>query len=119
MACLFHKWDGCICTKCGKIRDKKHKWREFQCERCGSILSIAETDLYTDDCPHCDGTGRGTILDGSGNVIGCETCSGSGKGATRVYSVKKDYYIEYPNGRKRQITNMEYREVYLSVNETG
>lgn len=26
MACLFgHKWNGCKCTKCGKVRNEGHK----------------------------------------------------------------------------------------------
>jgi len=30
MSCFFnHKWDGCKCLKCGKIRDKEHDWVEI------------------------------------------------------------------------------------------
>ena len=41
MACVFHKWDGCTCTKCGKARDEQHKfYSDFcdeheTCEACG------------------------------------------------------------------------------------
>ena len=36
MACLFgHKWDGCKCEICGKIRDEKHSWRNGICDICG------------------------------------------------------------------------------------
>jgi len=29
MACLFgHKWEGCKCSKCGKLRDEQHSWQE-------------------------------------------------------------------------------------------
>lgn len=60
MACIFgHKWDGCKCKKCGKVRDEghnyqvmdgkcsekcsicgktrelEHKWKGCMCERCG------------------------------------------------------------------------------------
>ena len=37
MACLLgHKWDGCICTKCGKKRDEQHNWNGCMCSKCGS-----------------------------------------------------------------------------------
>jgi len=36
MACLFHKWDGCKCSKCGEIREKKHHYSGCQCIRCGT-----------------------------------------------------------------------------------
>ena len=38
MACLFgHKWNGCKCSKCGKIRDKGHNWNNCKCETCGTV----------------------------------------------------------------------------------
>ena len=34
MSCfLGHKWKGCTCTKCGKVRDKNHDWSE-NCQKC-------------------------------------------------------------------------------------
>jgi len=36
MVCLFgHKWNGCKCTKCGKIRDESHDWNGCTCKICG------------------------------------------------------------------------------------
>lgn len=38
MACLFgHKWDGCKCEHCGKVRDEQHNWDLCNgiCRRCG------------------------------------------------------------------------------------
>ena len=41
MGCLFHKWDGCVCTKCGKTRDEGHSYGKVEgrcaekCARCG------------------------------------------------------------------------------------
>ncbi len=36
MACLFgHKWNGCKCTRCGKIRDEGHAWNGCTCTICG------------------------------------------------------------------------------------
>lgn len=60
MLCLFHKWDGCKCTKCGKTRDKDHNW-----DLCkGMCLRCQETRPQTHDwngckCKKC-GTTRAT-----------------------------------------------------------
>ena len=42
MACIFgHKWNGCKCEKCGKVRDEGHAFVpvagtcEEKCEKCG------------------------------------------------------------------------------------
>ena len=46
MGCIFHKWDGCKCSKCGKIRETGHVYRYSAktsnaqncvgiCEKCG------------------------------------------------------------------------------------
>ena len=36
MICLFHKWDGCKCTKCGKVRDEFHTFAGCKCTKCGA-----------------------------------------------------------------------------------
>ena len=41
MACLFHKWNGCKCSKCGKVRDEGHNW-DFchgTCVICGKVCT--------------------------------------------------------------------------------
>jgi hypothetical protein len=38
MACLFgHKWSGCKCARCGKVRDEQHDWDlcKGKCKGCG------------------------------------------------------------------------------------
>ena len=35
MACLFHKWNGCRCDKCGTTRDESHLWNGCKCGKCG------------------------------------------------------------------------------------
>ncbi|MBU1567351.1 MAG: hypothetical protein KJ630_17225 [Proteobacteria bacterium] len=36
MVCLlFHKWEGCKCSKCGKLRDQDHNWDGCICFVCG------------------------------------------------------------------------------------
>ena len=39
MACLFgHKWNGCKCEKCGKIRNEGHQPENDNCLLCGAKL---------------------------------------------------------------------------------
>lgn len=35
MNCLIHKWDGCKCTRCGKVWDEQHSWSGCKCTVCG------------------------------------------------------------------------------------
>ena len=35
MGCLFHKWDGCRCSRCGELRDTRHYWAGCRCRTCG------------------------------------------------------------------------------------
>ena len=36
MGCLLgHKWNGCKCSKCGKLRDEAHDWNGCICKICG------------------------------------------------------------------------------------
>ena len=42
---LFHKWDGCICLKCGKVRETGHQyinnnWDGCTCLKCGKVREI-------------------------------------------------------------------------------
>lgn len=39
MICLFHKWNGCKCSKCGKVRDKEHNF-ETVSGKCNKVCSI-------------------------------------------------------------------------------
>jgi len=58
MACLFHKWDGCKCTKCGKTRDEGHVFENVSgkcqqvCKNCGTQIQLTHVwDGCT--CRHC------------------------------------------------------------------
>ena len=45
MACLFgHEWNGCKCTKCGKVRDAGHSWNGCICKTCGKQTQYANFD---------------------------------------------------------------------------
>ena len=49
MACLLHKWDGCICLKCGKTRHEGHLYENVpgkcqkKCAKCGFQVQIEHT----------------------------------------------------------------------------
>jgi len=61
MACLFgHKWSGCKCAKCGKLRDKQHSWRETNCCSVCETCKTAKTDhkwVKKDDHVICEKCG--------------------------------------------------------------
>ena len=66
MACLFHKWDGCKCAKCGAVREEQHKYApvpgecKMRCEGCGKEIKRhqwADGDALR-ICPVC---GKGEI----------------------------------------------------------
>lgn len=43
-ACLFgHKWSGCKCERCAKIRDEQHDWDGCKCKICGTIRNERHT----------------------------------------------------------------------------
>ena len=54
MACLFHRWNGCKCDKCGKIRDEQHDWDLCKgiCNRCGKRQAIKH-DWKRCKCSRC------------------------------------------------------------------
>ncbi|MDR1793825.1 MAG: hypothetical protein LBR25_00300 [Erysipelotrichaceae bacterium] len=48
MPCLFgHKWNGCKCEKCGKIRNEEHQWAEKK--GCYKICTICKTAEISHD----------------------------------------------------------------------
>ena len=50
MTCfIFHKWHGCKCTKCGKIRDKDHVWKNGVCMLCGKKQEGYEDPISTEE----------------------------------------------------------------------
>ena len=32
----FHKWNGCVCARCGAKRNEQHDWNGCTCRRCGA-----------------------------------------------------------------------------------
>jgi hypothetical protein len=35
-----HKWNGCQCGRCGKIRDEQHDWNFCKCTICGRLQDL-------------------------------------------------------------------------------
>ena len=67
LKCLFgHKWNGCKCEKCGKIRDEEHSFAPVdnkcieRCIRCGAEKYIKHV-LMNNVCQRC-GTKKDTLL---------------------------------------------------------
>jgi len=55
MGCLLgHKWNGCKCEKCGKIRDEQHMWKGCECSLCGKVRDEqhiwGRRNDYTNNC---------------------------------------------------------------------
>ena len=51
MNCLIHKWDGCKCTRCGKVRDEQHNWSGCKCTVCGKTRDEQhDWDLCKGNC---------------------------------------------------------------------
>lgn len=96
LSCLFgsHDWDGCVCRRCGRKRDKFHDWDNCLCLRCGKKKCESDTShqweftgkeekycstkcsrgggqhldpCYGVDCRFCD-------IDGYENVYVCKHC---------------------------------------------
>ncbi len=52
---LGHKWVGCTCSRCEKIRDRNHDWDHCRCRRCG-LLRHSEHDWKDCVCRTCGET---------------------------------------------------------------
>lgn len=60
----LHRWNGCICTECGKTRDKLHDWKKncSNCSNCGK--SSNENHIWLKDlaiCSKCSKKFKSTI----------------------------------------------------------
>lgn len=64
MICLFHKWEGCKCKKCGKKREEGHIWETLsdkcveKCRICGDERIIPHQFKKAENkcvevCTHC------------------------------------------------------------------
>jgi len=72
MACLFHKWNGCKCEKCDKVRDSEHAWNGgCKCEKCGKTRDVGHTwngckcekcGIINDELHTWEDNGKGTLI---------------------------------------------------------
>ena len=67
MACLFgHKWEGCKCTKCGKLRDSNHSFSpqeggcEEKCQICGKVRE--NHDFVNGFCSKCGQQAKNPVV---------------------------------------------------------
>ena len=73
--CLFgHKWNGCKCSQCGKVRNEQHDWDlcKGRCKRCGK-RQVEQHEWNGCKCLSC-----GKVRDEQHNWNGCK-CSCCGK----------------------------------------
>ena len=104
MGCLFHKWDGCKCTKCGKIREVKYNWQHkwnngCKCVNCGKLLD-ANHKWNHGKCEVCGKINekeghsdkRKYELDGENVKIYCKECGELIE--TRKYDELYDRYLD-------------------------
>jgi hypothetical protein len=55
LSCMLgHKWNGCKCERCGKVRDEQHDWDlcKGKCKRCGKYGSV-QHDWNGYKCVRC------------------------------------------------------------------
>jgi tetratricopeptide (TPR) repeat protein len=72
----FHTWNGCICSKCGIVRDEQHDWKKDceKCSKCGKPR-VNQHDWNGCKCSKC-----GITRDEQHNwKKNCEKCSKCGK----------------------------------------
>lgn len=70
----FHKWDGCVCIRCGTSRTEGHDWNKNceACSKCGYMRSDAHKWR---GCKCCEcGANREESHDWSKNCERCATC---------------------------------------------
>jgi hypothetical protein len=80
LACVFgfHDWNGCKCSKCGKIRDEGHDWSK-DCEKCALCNKVTAHAHVWKGCK-CTKCGR-TRDDGHDFLNTALTCSRCGVSA--------------------------------------
>ena len=103
--CLFgHKWNGCKCSKCGKLRDEQHDWDlcKGQCKRCIKTQA-AQHDWNGCNCSGC-GVQRHEWVDGKcsrcGKSLVCEKC---GINKANLDNENKDKEAQYAKMRGQVI----------------
>lgn len=79
----FHDWNGCRCSKCGKMRHEGHDWSK-DCERCSVCGNTrANAHDWRKDCERCSvcGSYRSGGHDWSKDCEKCSKCGASRQNA--------------------------------------
>lgn len=50
---LGHKWNGCVCLRCGKKRHDHHEWNGCVCKNCGEANPLATHEAHQWDGCRC------------------------------------------------------------------
>jgi hypothetical protein len=74
----LHKWTGCKCSICGKVRDEDHDWSK-DCEKCTNCGKTRPSYYHNwdEDCEKCEKCGK-TREHAHNWTMGC-MCYGCGK----------------------------------------
>ena len=81
----FHKWQGCKCSACGKIRDADHTWDGCRCSACGRTPD--ERHDWSKDCEKCVRCGQ--VRSPAHKWQGCK-CSACGQARDEAHDWSKD-----------------------------
>ena len=74
----IHNWDGCICTRCNKIRSTNHDLSE-DCEKCSKCgTEFKNNHDWSKNCEVCAKCGK-TRENGHSWLNNCEKCSKCGQ----------------------------------------
>jgi hypothetical protein len=84
-----HKWEGCKCVYCGKIKEEDHDWSKdcTKCSKCGKMQD--EKHDWSKDCEKCSKCGK-TIANQHDWSKDCERCSKCGKSRQHIHKWGKD-----------------------------
>ena len=107
MSCLFHKWEGCKCLKCGKTRNEGHDWNGCKCEKCG--LARDEGHIWKEcKCEKCGKIREGfhKWVEYDKGIVQCSLCE------TKM--IKIDYFGI--DATKRSVIAMLTSGVLMKLN---
>ena len=103
MVCMFHKWDGCKCKKCGKIREVKyrnqHKMNGCTCVNCGKVYKTGHKWNHG-KCEICgeinpkEGHSKDTFFKLDGNMVNIHCLECKQLIDTKSYDELYDRYLE-------------------------
>ena len=113
LRCLFsHKWNGCKCSYCGKVRDKLHDLDlcKGKCLCCGKMLQAEEHEWNDCKCAKCgktrDERHKWTHVEGTCDEK-CTTC-----GKEKVFHSWDDLKCSVCGADRTKIVKLVLKEWY-------